>query len=92
MKTYPDKRANKTWILSESIDSTSNEALLAYSPLVRQVLFNRGVHDAAEAELFLNPSDKLIGPFNQMPDMYTLIGLALIVAGVLIVNLLGKAN
>ena len=29
---------------------------------------------------------------NQMPDMYTLIGLALIVAGVLIVNLLGKAN
>ena len=30
--------------------------------------------------------------FNQMPDMYTLIGLALIIAGVLIVNLLGKAN
>tara|TARA_B100000029_G_scaffold515766_1_gene624554 strand:+ start:5567 stop:7279 length:1713 start_codon:yes stop_codon:yes gene_type:complete len=69
MKTYPDKRANKTWILSESIDSTSNEALLAYSPLVRQVLFNRGVHNAAEAELFLNPSDKLIGPFDQMPDI-----------------------
>jgi len=30
--------------------------------------------------------------FNQIPDMYTLIGLALIIAGVLIVNLLGKAN
>ena len=30
--------------------------------------------------------------FNQMPDMYTFIGLALIIAGVLIVNLLGKAN
>ena len=30
--------------------------------------------------------------FNQMPDMYTLIGLALIIGGVLIVNLLGKAN
>ena len=30
--------------------------------------------------------------FNQMPDMYTIIGLALIIAGVLIVNLLGKAN
>ena len=30
--------------------------------------------------------------FKQIPDLYTIIGLALIVAGVLIVNLLGKAN
>ena len=30
--------------------------------------------------------------FNQMPNIYTVIGLILIVAGVLIVNLLGKAN
>ena len=30
--------------------------------------------------------------FKQVPDLYTMIGLALIIAGVLIVNLLGKAN
>ena len=30
--------------------------------------------------------------FNQIPDLYTILGLALIIAGVLIVNLLGKAN
>ena len=30
--------------------------------------------------------------FNQMPDLYAIIGLALIVSGVLVVNLLGKAN
>ena len=30
--------------------------------------------------------------FNQMPDFYAIVGLALIIAGVLIVNLLGKAN
>ena len=30
--------------------------------------------------------------FNQMPDVYTIIGLLLIISGVLIVNLLGKAN
>ena len=30
--------------------------------------------------------------FNQMPNLYTVIGLVLIIAGVLIVNLLGKAN
>ena len=29
--------------------------------------------------------------FNQMPDLYTIFGLILIIAGVLIVNLLGKA-
>ena len=30
--------------------------------------------------------------FNQMPDLYTLIGLTLIISGVLIVNLLGKTT
>ena len=30
--------------------------------------------------------------FNQMPDFYTIVGLILIIAGVLIVNLLGKTN
>ena len=30
--------------------------------------------------------------FKQTPDLYTILGLALIIAGVLIVNLLGKAN
>ena len=30
--------------------------------------------------------------FNQMPDLYSLVGLALIISGVLIVNLIGKTN
>ena len=30
--------------------------------------------------------------FNQIPDLYTIIGIMLIIAGVLFVNLLGKAN
>ena len=30
--------------------------------------------------------------FNQMPDLYTIIGLTLIISGVLVVNLLGKTN
>ena len=30
--------------------------------------------------------------FNQMPNLYTIIGLTLIIAGVLMVNLLGKVN
>ena len=30
--------------------------------------------------------------FNQMPNLYTMIGLALIIAGALMVNLMGKTN
>ena len=30
--------------------------------------------------------------FNQIPNLYTLVGLGLIVAGVLMVNLMGKTN
>ena len=30
--------------------------------------------------------------FNQMPDLYTIIGLVLIISGVIIVNLLGKTG
>ena len=30
--------------------------------------------------------------FNQMPDLYTILGLVLIISGVLIVNLIGKTN
>ena len=30
--------------------------------------------------------------FNQMPNLYTMIGLTLIIAGVLMVNLIGKVN
>jgi small multidrug resistance pump len=30
--------------------------------------------------------------FNQIPDLFTTVGLVLIISGVLIVNLLGKTN
>ena len=30
--------------------------------------------------------------FNQMPNLYTIVGIALIIAGVIMVNLLGKVN
>ena len=30
--------------------------------------------------------------FNQLPDLYTIVGLALIIAGVIMVNFLGKVN
>ena len=69
MNTNSQKRPDKAWSLQTLIDPNANNALLAYSPIVRQLLFNRGVRNASQAELFLNPSDHLIGPFDQMPDI-----------------------
>ena len=52
-----------------------------------------GVTYASFAGLCINATAVVgIYKFNQMPNVYTIIGLTLIIAGVLIVNLLGKAN
>ena len=52
-----------------------------------------GITYASFAGLCINATT-IVGmyKFNQMPDLYTIVGLVLIIAGVLIVNLLGKAN
>lgn len=39
----------------EAPSSVVEKNLLAYSPLVRQLLFARGIQTAEEAEKFLNP-------------------------------------
>ena len=41
--------------LSPAPDSNIEQKLLAYSPLVRQLLYGRGIQGAEEAEKFLNP-------------------------------------
>ena len=52
-----------------------------------------GITDASFAGLCIIATT-IVGmyKFKQIPDLYTMLGLALIIAGVLIVNLLGKAN
>ena len=40
----------------------------------------------------LTPTIVGVYKFNQMPDIFTIVGLTLIISGVLIVNLLGKTN
>ena len=52
-----------------------------------------GITYASFAGLFIIATT-IVGmyKFKQIPDLYTMLGLALIIAGVLIVNLLGKAN
>ena len=53
-----------------------------------------GVNRRVSCFSFFIEETTLVGiyKFNQMPDIYTIIGLLLIISGVLIVNLLGKTN
>jgi single-stranded-DNA-specific exonuclease len=58
----------KIWQIANPIpDSVSNE-LSAYSPVLRQLLFNRNIFTATEAEKFLNPDFPSPDPF-QLLDM-----------------------
>ncbi len=44
----------KRWIVSPSISPEANQDLLGYPPVLRQVLYNRGVFSQPMAELYLN--------------------------------------
>jgi len=44
----------KRWLVSATVTPQANEALAAFSPIMRQVLFNRGIATAAEANAFLH--------------------------------------
>ena len=57
------------WLLQTRITPEADTALAAYPPVVRQILFNRGIATAAEAEAFLSAQPNYdTDPF-QMKDM-----------------------
>ena len=45
---------NKRWLVFSPLTSQANEDLIAYPPILRQLLFNRGYAAAAEARNYLN--------------------------------------
>ena len=54
-----------------------------------------GIHNVNPSALFAKLFDIVtvgVFKFNQIPNLYTLIGLGLIIAGVLMVNLMSKTN
>ena len=50
---------NKRWSVSTPITSQANEALSAFSPIMRQILFNRGYATDASARAFLRAETEL---------------------------------
>jgi len=56
-------RVSKRWQVDARIPAEIEEALKNYRPMLRQMLFNRGVVNAEQAEKFLNKSGSLHDPF-----------------------------
>lgn len=60
---------NKRWIIQPRITPQADEALSVFPPILRQILFNRGIATAPEADAFLNTRP------NSNTDPFQLIGM-----------------
>ncbi len=57
------------WHIHPPIPSGHPLLRAAFAPIIRQLLYNRGLTDPGEAELFLNPGSRLCGDPMLLPDM-----------------------
>ncbi|NPV55849.1 MAG: single-stranded-DNA-specific exonuclease RecJ [Anaerolineae bacterium] len=62
----------KRWILNPVIDNPTDKELDIYHPILRQLLFNRGVYTRNEAAGYLNSAGSLYDP-NELKSMDTAI-------------------
>ncbi|HBF40860.1 MAG TPA: single-stranded-DNA-specific exonuclease RecJ, partial [Anaerolineaceae bacterium] len=59
---------SKKWQVLPPLTADASDTLGAYSPFMRQLLFNRNVANAADAERYLNGGFEVEDPFH-MADM-----------------------
>ena len=87
------KSAQGFTLLIPSIMTAITIVLCMYSLSLVMKIIPVGITYASFAGLCI-VSTVLVGvfKFNQIPNLYTIIGLGLIIAGVLMVNLIGKTN
>jgi len=87
------KSAQGFTLLIPSVVTAITIVLCMYSLSIVMKVIPVGITYASFAGLCIIAT-VLVGifKFNQIPNLYTNIGLALIIAGVLIVNLIGKTN
>ena len=87
------KSAQGFTLLIPSIATAVSIVLCMYSLSIVMKTIPVGITYASFAGLCI-VATTIVGiyKFKQLPDLYTIIGLALIIAGVLIVNLLGKTS
>ena len=87
------KNAQGFTLLIPSVMTAITIVLCMYSLSLVMKVIPVGITYASFAGLCI-VATVLVGvfKFNQIPNFYTIIGLALIIAGVLMVNLIGKTN
>jgi small multidrug resistance pump len=87
------KSAQGFTLLIPSIMTAITIVLCMYSLSLVMKIIPVGITYASFAGLCI-VATVLVGvfKFNQIPNLYTIIGLGLIIAGVLMVNLIGKTN
>ena len=87
------KSAQGFTLLIPSIMTATTIVLCMYSLSIVMKVIPVGITYASFAGLCI-VATVLVGvfKFNQIPNLYTIIGLGLIIAGVLMVNLIGKTN
>ena len=87
------KSAQGFTLLVPSIMTAITIVLCMYSLSLVMKIIPVGITYASFAGLCI-VATVLVGiiKFNQIPNLYTIIGLGLIIAGVLMVNLIGKTN
>ena len=87
------KSAQGFTLLMPSIATAITIVLCMYSLSLVMKVIPVGITYASFAGLCIIATAVLgIYKFNQIPNLYALIGLGLIIAGVLMVNLIGKTN
>ena len=59
----------RRWVVADAATPEAREALIAFPPVVRQLLFNRGIETSGAADLFLNPDERLHFSPSLIPDM-----------------------
>ena len=87
------KSAEGFTLLAPSIITAITIVLCMYALSLVMKVIPVGITYASFAGLCI-VATVLVGiiKFNQIPNLYTILGLALIIAGVLMVNLIGKTN
>jgi single-stranded-DNA-specific exonuclease len=66
------RRVEKLWVSPKPVPDCVNQNLVAYTPVERQLLFNRGLIDRESAEKFLNAQEEIHDPF-LLKDMKTAV-------------------
>ena len=64
----------RRWLLAPQLSPSVSDSLIAYPPVIRQLLAGRGVTTGAEADPYLVPDGRFLGSPDLLPDIEPAVG------------------